>query len=312
MENKSTHLSKQVTQARQIFFGIPKKKSSESFSLISVGCERCLPEYLIERNSFPQYPRNGNLDFTTFDFVVEGKGTLTFKEKRYNLIPGSLFFYAKDVPHRIETNYVNLMLKYFVVCAHHPSQKPFAKLTKKQFGLIQLGAMDEIIDLFELILSNANVESRFASSICDSLIKSLTLKIVEKASEEKSGESRARETYKRILQYIRKNYYQIKSIEQLGLELNMDCAYLSRAFKRFHHEPPYKFLTRLKMSHAASLLLNSGDLVKHVAYELGFENPFHFSKTFKSIYGVSPENFVREQRISLQSNSLANNEKKSS
>jgi AraC-like DNA-binding protein len=49
------------------------------------------------------------------------------------------------------------------------------------------------------------------------------------------------------------------------------------------------------MSHAASLLLNSGDLVKNVAYELGYENPFHFSRAFKSVYGNSPENFVRER-----------------
>jgi AraC-like DNA-binding protein len=33
-----------------------------------------------------------------------------------------------------------------------------------------------------------------------------------------------------------------------------------------------------------------------VAYELGFENPFHFSRSFKSIYGISPENFVLEHK----------------
>jgi len=32
--------------------------------------------------------------------------------------------------------------------------------------------------------------------------------------------------------------------------------------------------------------------VKDIAFELGFENPFHFSRTFKSVYGVSPENFI--------------------
>ena len=38
----------------------------------------------------------------------------------------------------------------------------------------------------------------------------------------------------------------------------------------------YRLLIRLKMRHAAFLLLNSGKLVKNVAFELGFENPFHF------------------------------------
>ena len=30
MENKSTHFSKQVTQARQIFFGIPQKNRQKA------------------------------------------------------------------------------------------------------------------------------------------------------------------------------------------------------------------------------------------------------------------------------------------
>ena len=154
--------------------------------------------------------------------------------------------------------------------------------------------MDEIIDLFELILSNANIEPHKSSAICDSLAKPLIIKIIENAGKANHSESRAWQTYKRILQYIRKNYYQIKSIEHLANQVNLDSAYLSRVFKRFHKEPPYKFLIRLKMSHAASLLLNSGDLVKHVAYELDLKTRSTFPD-FKSIYGVSPENFVRER-----------------
>ena len=84
-------------------------------------------------------------------------------------------------------------------------------------------------------------------------------------------------------------------VEDLANELNIDAAYLSRVFKRFHNESPYKFLIRLKMGHAASLLLSSRRLVKDIAFELGFENPFHFSRTFKSVYGVSPEKFLQNK-----------------
>jgi len=49
---------------------------------------------------------------------------------------------------------------------------------------------------------------------------------------------------------------------------------------------------RLKMRYAASLLLNPETLVKEVAHELDFSDPFHFSRSFKSVYGVSPEGFA--------------------
>jgi len=143
-----------------------------------------------------------------------------------------------------------------------------------------------------LILGNANSGSTNGLVICNLLAHSLILKVSELSQSSQNKPARSWDTYNRILLYLRKNYFRIKTIEELASEVNVDPAYLSRVFRRFHNESPYKFLIRLKMGHAASLLLSSRRLVKDIAYELGFENPFHFSRTFKSVYGVSPENFI--------------------
>ena len=50
------------------------------------------------------------------------------------------------------------------------------------------------------------------------------------------------------------------------------------------------------MAQAARRLQSPGILVKHVAEELGFADPFHFSRTFKRVFGVSPGRFIRLQR----------------
>ena len=50
---------------------------------------------------------------------------------------------------------------------------------------------------------------------------------------------------------------------------------------------------RLKMNIAAERLRDPGVLVKQVAAELGFDDPFHFSRAFKGVLGLSPENFRR-------------------
>jgi AraC-like DNA-binding protein len=141
-------------------------------------------------------------------------------------------------------------------------------------------------------LGNANSGSTNGILICNLLAHSLVLKISELTHSSEEKQARSWDTYNRILLYLRKNYFRIKTIEELASEVNVDPAYLSRVFRRFHNETPYRFLIRLKMGHAASLLLSSRRLVKDIAFELGFENPFHFSRTFKSVYGVSPENFI--------------------
>ena len=141
-------------------------------------------------------------------------------------------------------------------------------------------------------MGNANSGTTNGILICNLLAHSLALKISELTHSSEEKQARSWDTYNRILLYLRKNYFRIKTIEELASEVNVDPAYLSRVFRRFHNETPYRFLIRLKMGHAASLLLSSRRLVKDIAFELGFENPFHFSRTFKSVYGVSPENFI--------------------
>jgi AraC-like DNA-binding protein len=40
-------------------------------------------------------------------------------------------------------------------------------------------------------------------------------------------------------------------------------------------------------------LRNSGALVKQVAEQVGFVDPFHFSRVFRNVLGVSPSVFRR-------------------
>jgi len=48
---------------------------------------------------------------------------------------------------------------------------------------------------------------------------------------------------------------------------------------------------RLKLNKAASLLLTSSRPVHEVAAQVGFEDPYHFSRNFKKFHGLSPRNY---------------------
>ncbi|MAL85677.1 MAG: hypothetical protein CMI23_04890 [Opitutae bacterium] len=185
------------------------------------------------------------------------------------------------------------MVKYFLVVAHKPDFESIRQISLKPF-YPKISNLGEIIELFELLLSNANSGSNHSQSVCNHLANALILKISDTMKSSEQKQVRAWDTYNRILQHLRNNYFRLKTIDELASEVNIDAAYLSRVFKRFHNESPYRFLIRLKMGHAASLLLSTRRLVKDIAFELGFENQFHFSRTFKSVYGSSPENFLQK------------------
>lgn len=289
------HFSKQVIDSRQVFIGFPKGKPN-MFSLVSIGFEKCLPEFLVERASYPETGRsNSEIEFTTIEFIISGKGKLNFSDSNFNLESGSLFSYKTGEYHKISSSQNKPMVKYFMVLAHSREIIIESKIITKQVHFQSIRDHGEIIELFELILSNANSGSVEGIAICNLLAQTVVLKTNELVNPKIEKQARAWDTYKRIHLHLRKNYFRIRTIEELANELNIDTAYLSRVFKRFHNESPYKFLIRLKMGHAASLLLSSRRLVKDIAFELGFENPFHFSRTFKSVYGVSPEKFLQNK-----------------
>lgn len=61
-----------------------------------------------------------------------------------------------------------------------------------------------------------------------------------------------------------------------------------RDFKRQFDTTPGKWLVERRLQHALHLLKNVGRTVSEAAFESGFEDPSHFSRSFRKLYGVSP------------------------
>lgn len=285
MTTEPDYFSQQVTDVRRWFLSL-LKSNNKGLKMVSVGCERCLPEYLVERDTF---------DLEALEFVVEGKGELLLRGQRHLLKPGSIFSYRKGVPHRIKTTSKHPMLKYFLDCGGTLARQRFDQCTAGGGRVVQVGAVNEIVELFEMLITNAMSETPYSQSICSSLTETLLLKISEKTIDGGAADSRAWTTYEAIRRHIQQNYLQLKTMTEVSKAVGIDSAYLSRVFRRFHRDSPYRYLIRLKMSHAASLLMQPNRLIKDIAYEMNFPDPFQFSKLFKSVYGLSPEQFLQRK-----------------
>ena len=64
-----------------------------------------------------------------------------------------------------------------------------------------------------------------------------------------------------------------------------------QVFKEEIQESPKKFYDKFKMDMAAELLNKTSLTVSEIAAELGYSNPFHFSKVFKKYLGVPPSQY---------------------
>ena len=84
------------------------------------------------------------------------------------------------------------------------------------------------------------------------------------------------------------NYCFNLKLEQYAALSNRSLSAFKRDFQKHFQTTPGKWLLEKRLQQAVLLLKNRGKSVAEAAFESGFENSSHFSKSFKQRFGMSP------------------------
>lgn len=84
--------------------------------------------------------------------------------------------------------------------------------------------------------------------------------------------------------------------EFLARMADMSPSSLRRLFKEHTGKSPGAFVKDLRMITAARRLLVTNQRISAIAYELGFDDPNYFARIFKSVFGVSPQEYRAASR----------------
>ena len=284
-QNPPEFFSRQVREARRFYLDL-NPPPNVRLAVVCGGCERCAVDYAIQRASFPYF---------CLEMVAGGAGSLVLGGQEHSIWPGTVFIYGPGIAQHITTSVEEPLVKYFV----NFSGRHVASLLR-QANLV-LGSVYrvcgplEIEAVFDELIQNGLKSTRHSPALCAALAEYLILKIAESLLPGGTVPSPSFATYQRCRQHLQTQCAKIKTLEEAAAECHVDPAYLCRLFRRFDHQTPYQLLMRLKMNLAAGRLQEPGTLVKHVAAELGFDDSCHFSRSFKAVFGMSPESFRRLQ-----------------
>ncbi|MEO0470300.1 MAG: tetratricopeptide repeat protein [Bacteroidota bacterium] len=100
----------------------------------------------------------------------------------------------------------------------------------------------------------------------------------------------------KVLQTIEDNLSEPQfGVEQLSEAAGMSVTHLNRKLRALVDQSAGKLIRSMRLQRAADLLKQQAATVSEIAYDLGFSDPTHFTRSFKKQFGMSPTEYVRGQ-----------------
>ena len=281
-------ISRQVVEARRFYLNL-RPAATEGITVICGGWERSTADYHIQRAGFP---------YLSVEYVAGGAGQVTLGTEVHPLAAGAFYVYGPDVAHTIRTDPDKRLSKYFVNFMGKRAETLMAecKLLPGCFRTVATG--DDVQKAFEDLLRSGQRGLNASERMVALYLEVLLLTVAEAGMPTQPAAQRAFHTFKRCQRYLEEHFEELSTIEQAAKACHIDVAYFCRLFVRFGRQTPYAFLQRLRMNRAASLLETSRFLVREVADQMNMD-PFHFSRAFKRVHGLSPTAFL-EDRLSRE------------
>ncbi|CAI6070328.1 helix-turn-helix domain-containing protein [Cohnella sp. JJ-181] len=97
-----------------------------------------------------------------------------------------------------------------------------------------------------------------------------------------------------VVRYIEQHYNQELTLQEIANQFYLSREYISRRFKQETGENMIDFLTRIRIDKAKLLLANPNFKIAQVAEMVGYQDEKYFSKVFKKLTGVSPNQYRKK------------------
>lgn len=96
-----------------------------------------------------------------------------------------------------------------------------------------------------------------------------------------------------MMTYIKSHFSEAVSLSDIAAAGNVSERECLRIFRKSLDTSPVQFLISYRLREGVKLLESSELQIAEISYKVGFESPSHFSRSFRSFYGVSPSEWRR-------------------
>lgn len=263
---------------------------------------------LLSRASAPTEPVHG-VSHTCFCVIAQGSKEVTVGEEAYRYDPAHYLLATADLPMiaRVteasrECPYLSLNLHLDAVLVGSvliEAEQPFPRGTPRVRAVnvspLDAGLLDATVRFVRLLDTPAEAQV---------LAPLVTREIVFRLLRGEQGERLHRmmalggsaDRIARAVEQIRTHFDRPLRMDHLARELGMSTSSLHHQFKEVTALTPLQFQKQLRLQEARQLMLGEDIDAASAGYRVGYEDPSHFNREYKRLFGLPPMRDVARLR----------------
>lgn len=222
-------------------------------------------------------------------YCSAGHGWLVTEDGRFEVAGGDLLVLPKGRAHAYGADPQRPWSIFWVHLDGRLAEdflRPLGKSPRLRVGVQPrlLGEFDALLALRRQGLSLPHFIH--AAHLLQSLLTSLALRPAR--ARLKSGRVLDVEAVQAMM---REHLHDALNLDELAAQFRLSRFHFAKTYRALTGQAPIQDFIRLKMTHACRLL-DQGNLdVRQVAEQLGYADPYYFSRLFKSVVGMAPSHY---------------------
>jgi AraC-like DNA-binding protein len=227
-------------------------------------------------------------------YCTAGRGTLTLEGAHHRIRSGDLILLPPGIAHRYSAHPKYPWSIYWLHFAGDLSNH-FVQLLNMNTTVEYIGLQPRITSQLEELFMLRNSGYDATSFIHGSHQLQQMLSHLALILRQQRSQGGTQIDIDDTRSFMNEHLHGQLSLDDLAKHSKLSKYHFSKRFKALTGHSPIEFFIHLKIQYACHLLDSSTQTIKQVAASLGYEDAYYFSRIFKKVIGLSPDQYRKSK-----------------
>jgi AraC family transcriptional regulator of arabinose operon len=229
-------------------------------------------------------------------YCIDGKGWIKIENEEHILSPNTVFIIPKNIPHHYGSSQKEPWSIYWVHFSGEQAELLYARyaaLTGKTVS--DVAFTESRIELFDKLV--VSLEDDFTGVELETIYIKLLQFIASFIYADGNNTSLENDVIASSVSLMKSNIKKNYQVIDLAAHVHYSVSHYSELFRRKTGFSPIQYFIQLKIQKSCQYLYFTKMNIKEICREVGFDDPYYFSRMFKKQLGQSPLQYRKAHKV---------------